>query len=326
MKFFRYFVQFIAIGFLLTNCKKEPENRWKVEIKNSTEKVAVQDISKELYDAALPLEKFKEKYPWFQGSVPDEDFEIRRKDPEEIAIYKDAISKIDLQKLNTELTSLFAHVRYYFPEFRTPKVFIYSSALQGIMEPIFYQPEDALLFIDISAFLGDNHPDYKGLETYYQVSMNPQNMVPKVSEIIAENFVQPNTNHQKFIDQLIYNGKIQILQDAFLPDFPDYLKMNYSPKQYEWAAANEANIWNYFVENDLVFSDDIRLRERFITPGPFSKFYTEIDNKSSPQIGIFTGWQICKAFFSQNPKVKLQDFLKMDAQEIFNKSQYKPKN
>jgi hypothetical protein len=78
--------------------------------------------------------------------------------------------------------------------------------------------------------------------------------------------------------------------------------MNYTQKQYEWATGNEANIWNYFVESNLIFGDDPRLGERFISPGPFSKFYTEIDNESSPQIGIFTGWQICKAYLKENQK------------------------
>ncbi|MDO5616319.1 MAG: gliding motility protein GldB, partial [Cruoricaptor ignavus] len=106
--------------------------------------------------------------------------------------------------------------------------------------------------------------------------------------------------------------------------FPEDLKIGYTPQQYDWAKTNEANIWNYFVENDLLFSDDARLQERFIAPGPFSKFYTQIDNESSPQIAIFTGWQICKSFYAKHPKTPLQDFMKMSAEEIFNKAGYKP--
>ena len=81
-----------------------------------------------------------------------------------------------------------------------------------------------MLFIDISAFMGENNPNYQGLELYFQKSMNPQNIVPKVSEVFAQSFVPRNIKNQKFIDELIYNGKIVTLQDAFLPSFPDYLK------------------------------------------------------------------------------------------------------
>ena len=326
MKFFKYVLVSAVFLLGLNSCEKTPENQWKVTLKNPAEKVELSDISKEYYDSKILLEDFTKKYPWFQGTVPDEDFATRRMDEEEIKIYKEAISKIDPVKLNKELSDLFAHVKIYFPGFQTPKVFLYSSALQGMMEPVFFEPRENLVFIDITGFMGDNNPNYKGVETYFQASMNPQNIIPKVSETVAKNFVLPNAKQQKFIDELVYHGKILTLQDAFLPDFPDYLKMNYTQKQYEWAQENEVNIWNFFVENNLVFSDDIRLNERFIKPAPFSKFYTEIDNESSPQVGIFMGWQICKKFYKENPDTPLAAFLQLDAQKIFNDSKYKPKN
>ena len=325
MKFFRYLLFTAVFAFGISSCKKETENRWEIELKKPTQAVEITDISKEFYDVNFPLENFKQKYPWFQGTVLDEDFAVRRADEAEAKIYKDAIAKIDLTKLNNDLANLFAHINHYFPEFKAPDVFLYSSALQGIMEPIFYRSDTNMLFIDVTGFMGENNENYKGLEQYFQTSMNPQNIVPRVSEIFAENLVKPDSDSQKFINELIYNGKIMTLQDAFLSGFPDYLKMNYSQKQYEWSVANEANIWNYFVENDLVFSDDVQLIDRFIKPGPFSKFYTEIDNESSSQVGIFTGWQISRKFFNEKPDTKLQNFLKMNAQEIFNESNYKPK-
>lgn len=325
MKFFRNITIALFLIFAVSSCKKDEKAQWNVEIKTAQKSLEITDISKELYDPEVSPESFKAKYPWFQGSVPDADFEIRRKDPNEIGIYKDAVSKIDMGKLKTELSSLFARVQHYFPEYKIPKIFLYSSALQGSQDPIFIQPQENFLFIDITGFMGENDSHYKGLEQYFRNSMNPVNIVPKVAQVVAEQFVPYNAEHQKFLDQLIYQGKIMTLKDAFIPDFPDYLKINYTQKQYEWAVSNEVNIWDYFVENDLIYSDDARLVERFIAPGPFSKFYTEIDNESSPQIGIFTGWQICKKYFSEKPETKLQNFLKMDAQTIFNEAQYKPK-
>lgn len=325
MKIFRIAILSSILVLSLDSCKKEQESQWKVEIEKPAEKVQVVDISKMFYDKNVPLEQFKTSFPWFQGTVSDEDFAKRRTDANEVKIYNEAIHKIDVNKLQTELQELFSHIKYYYPKFNSPKVYLFSSALQMAQDPIIYDEKSGFLFIDITGFMGDGNANYKGLEQYFQKSMNPGNIVPKVSQIFAENIVTASSQ-QKFVDQLILNGKIMTLQDAFLPNFPDYLKMNYTKKQYDWAVTNEANIWNYFVESNLIFSDDPRLVERFISPGPFSKFYTEIDNESSPQIGIFTGWQVCKSYLKQNPETKLLDFLKMDAQTIFNKSGYKPKN
>lgn len=326
MKFFRNFIFFITISSVIISCKKESGTQWNTEIKSPVQKVNVVDISKTLYDPAVSLEAFKQKYPWFQGNIPDDVLETRRKDTAEIRIYRNAISKIDISKLSIELTDLFGRIKNYYPEFKKPQTYLYSSALQSAMDPIIWQQEQNMLFIDITGFMGENNKDYKGIEQYFQKSMNPQNIVPKVSEAFAMNIVPRNGDHLKFLDVMVYYGKLMTLQDAFLPKFPDYLKINYTPQQYEWAKANEANIWNYFVENNLVFSDDTRLAERFINPAPFSKFYTEVDNDSSPQIGIFSGWQICRKFFQENPKTDLKTFLAMNPQDIFNQSHYKPKN
>ncbi len=325
MKFFRIIVASLAFVISLQSCQKDQEKSWAVDIEKPVEKIEIIDISKEFYDSNVPLQEFQQKYPWFQGTVTDEDFSVRRNDQEEAKIYKDAIAKIDINKLDKGLKDLFSHVQYHFPDFIAPKVFLYSSALQGVTDPIFYRQDENFLFIDITGFMGEGNTYYKPLEAYYQKSMNPQNIVPKVSGIIAEQYVPFKAEQQKFIDQLLYQGKLMILQDAFLPNEPDYLKMNYTQKQFDWTYANEPNIWNYFVENDLVFSDDAKLVERFIVPGPFSKFYTEIDNESSPQVGIFIGWQIAKTYLAKKPDTKLQDFLQMDAQEIFSQAKYSPK-
>lgn len=325
MKIFRIIALSSGLVLSLNACKKESPNPWNVEIKTPAEKVVITDISGKFYDRNIPLEQFKAEFPWFQGTVSDADFGKRRTDKEEIKIYKEAIGKIDLKKLQTDLHDLFSHIRYYFPQFNSPKVYLFSSALQMVQDPIFYNAKGNLLFIDITGFMGEGNPNYKGLEMYFQKSMNPNNIVPKVAQIFAEGFVKESPDHQKFIDMMILNGKIMILKDAFLPAYPEYLKMNYTQKQYEWAVDNEANIWNYFVENNIIFGDDHRLEDRFIAPGPFSKFYTDIDNESSPQVGIFAGWQICKAYLNEKPDTKLQDFLKMDATVVFNQSGYKPK-
>lgn len=321
MSFFRICIFLLII--ILQSCNKKTENIWNIK-PNNTPNVEIVNISKKMYNKNIDLEVFKKEFPWFQGSVSDEEFLKRRTDKEEIAIYQNAEKLIDIPKLEKELGRLFAHIQYYFPKFRTPKVYIYSSGLQSVLAPIIYSEED-FLFIDISAFMGEKSSYYEGLDEYIRKTMNPKNIVPKVSMAIAESIVMIDKNQYKFIDLLIYEGKIMTLQDAFLPNTPDHLKINYTPEQYDWAINYQSDIWNYFVENNLLFSDDERLAERFITPAPFSKFYTEIDNESSPQIGIFTGWQICRHFFTKNDKTQLAEFLILDSETIFNKSEYKGK-
>lgn len=326
MKFFRTFFVAAVIFLMLFSCKKEASDRWNVNVSVPAQKVKITDISREFFDPAVSTEAFKAKYPWFQGSVSDEDLKNRRLNPQEIKVYREAAAKVNTAQVSAQLTELFARIKYYFPNFRTPQVFTFSSSTQMYQSPIIYDPAQGFLFIDISGFMGEKNPVYNGIEEYYKPAMNPQNILPKVSETIAFTLVPFDRDAQKFIDQLVYNGKVMVLQDAFLPKVADHLKMGQSQQKFNWSVTNEANIWDYFVENDLVYSPDPRLTERFIAPGPFSKFYTEVDGTSSPQVGVFTGWQICRAYLNKNPEVQLKEFLQKPASEILTKAEYKPKN
>lgn len=325
MKFVLNIGWFLVIACLVTACKGNEEKSWNVPVDSSEQNVEILDISKIFYGDQMDLITFKKEFPFFQGNISDMEFAERRRDTTEIEIYKEAIQKIDLKKLKTDFGELFAHIQYYFPEFKSPKVFLYSSALQGVVDPIFYRKDFNMLFVDISAFMGNGNKYYRGLDLYLQNTMNIENLIPKSSYVLAQNFVPYDPQKQKFLDKIVYFGKVMTLQDAFLPKVADNLKLSYTPEQLQWAKTYETNIWDYFVENNLLFSDEQELDERFLSIAPFSKFYTEIDRDSSPQIGIWVGWQICRRYYQKHPKVELADFVKIDATELFNASDYRPK-
>ena len=324
-KIISYFLLFV-FSFLLFSCKKDAENRWNIEIKKS-EPVKITDISAEFYNEKIPFENFKNDFSFFLSpQVSDATYEKKRKDALEKRVYKTALSLNKISEMEKNLESLFAHIKFYFPQFQNPKVYIFSSATELYEEPILYVPDQNILFIDISAFMGEKSEFYEGIDHYYRREMTPGNLIAKVSETIALDYVPATPDHNKFLDKMVNYGKILTLQDAFLPKTMDQYKISYTKDQQSWAISNEENIYNYFVENDLLFSDDNRLDERFLAKAPFSKFYTEIDQKSSPRVGAFIGWQICRKYLEKNPEATLQKFLQLPATEIFNNSNYKPKN
>ncbi|MBU0940186.1 MAG: gliding motility lipoprotein GldB, partial [Bacteroidetes bacterium] len=126
------------------------------------------------------------------------------------------------------------------------------------------------------------------------------------------------------LSSMIYAGKELYMKDLFLPEVAANEKIGYTEDQMIWCKENESYIWRYFIDKQLLYSDDQKLIPRFINPAPFSKFYLEIDNESPGKVGAYIGWQIVNSYM-QNNEVSLQQLLKMNAQEIFEKSKYKPK-
>ena len=123
---------------------------------------------------------------------------------------------------------------------------------------------------------------------------------------------------------MIYEGKKMYLLDLYLPEISDKEKIGFEHQKLEWAKANEAQIWMYFMEKKLLFSTDSKLNSRFLETAPFSKFYMEQDNLSPGRIGVWFGWQIVRSYMQHND-VSLQHLLKMNELDLFNKSKYKPK-
>ena len=123
---------------------------------------------------------------------------------------------------------------------------------------------------------------------------------------------------------MIYFGKTLYFKDVMLPETFDEIKIGYTKEQLNWATINEENIWQHFVENEMLFSTDNKLPARFINPAPFSKFNLELDGESPGRLGQYIGWQIVRAY-AKNNDATLQEILNMNPEDIFNKSKYKPR-
>jgi uncharacterized protein YjaZ len=104
----------------------------------------------------------------------------------------------------------------------------------------------------------------------------------------------------------------------------DNAKIGYTNDELLWATDNEFYIWQYFIENELLYSTDTKLVGRFIAPAPFSRFNLELDSESPGALGQYIGWQIVRSYMENNPSSLLQ-MLQMNAQTLFNKAKYKPK-
>lgn len=135
----------------------------------------------------------------------------------------------------------------------------------------------------------------------------------------------PPSKEQSLLAEMIYYGKELFLKDLLLPNYTDAEKIGYLPEQIAWCQENESYMWRFFIDESLLYNSDPKLPNRFINLAPFSKFYLEIDNESPGRVGQWIGWQIVRSFMKNNEKVTVQELLKMEYKDIFDRSKYKPK-
>lgn len=267
------------------------------------------------------LGKLKKEFPYFfpQGT-PDNFWLEKMQNPLWRELYTEVQKKYsDLQPLKKDLNSLFQYIQFYFPETKTPKVITVISEMDYNNKVIY---TDSLAIISLELYLGKNHKFYQ-FPKYLKQNFEPKQMLPDVVSSFSLKKIAP-ISENTLLSQMVYYGKQLYLKDLLLPEYSDADKMGYTQEQIIWCQENEGYMWRYFLENELLYSDNQKLNNRFVNTAPFSKFYLEIDNESPGSVGKWVGWQMVRAYMKNN-EVSLQEMLQKNAKELFEKSKYKPK-
>lgn len=268
------------------------------------------------------FETIKANYPFmFQNNIPDSLWKLKMTDTLQKEIEHEVSQSFsDFSKHKADIKLFFKHLKYYFPDESIPKVVTLAEFVDYKTKVIL---DDSLLFISLDNYLGKDHVFYEGFQDYISSLQAPHQILPDIAEQYAEQIV-PLSKDRDFLSQMIYEGKILFFKESMLPKVEEFHLIGYGKEQYEWAMTYETMIWQYFVERDLLYSTKSDLRRRFLKPGPFTKFYLEIDNETPPRLGQYLGWQIVKAYAERYPEKSLEEIINTDEQILFSQSKYKP--
>lgn len=267
------------------------------------------------------LENLKINYPYFFSSrIPDSIWIDRMRDPVQIEINKE-VERVfrDFEDIEKDLNDLYKHLNYYKKDFKVPNVLTVTNFVDFRNKIIV---TDTIVLIALDNFLGANHHFYNGIQKYLAKNFNQEQITVALADYYAEKEII-DTSKQYFLSEMIKEGKKLYCKDLLLPLKSDAEKIGYTERELEWARQNEANIWSYFIEEEVLYNSDPKLTYRFITPAPFSKFGLNFDNESPGRIGAYIGWQIVRAYANNND-VAIDKLMRTPAKEIFEFSKFKP--
>ncbi|WP_426429375.1 gliding motility lipoprotein GldB [Winogradskyella sp. HB-48] len=311
----------LLLSLVLVSC--DEDSKVEEEISKIEVDFIVERFDK-AYAEATPsdLLKLKQAYPFlFSKHVPDSIWIDRINDTLQDQLLAEVIKVYpDFKAVKKDFEGLFQHLKYYDKTFSVPRVVTLTNDVDYRNKTIV---TDSLLLIALDNFLGEDHEFYQNIPRYLAKNMQKDQIVSEVAEAYAKKYIfQPN--RKRFIDEMIYHGKLLYFKDVMIPFKSDAEKIGYTEQELKWAEANESPIWSYFIEKELLFSTDSKLPSRFIADAPYSKFYLELDNESPGRLGQYIGWQIVKAYAEATDENVLT-ILEKEPEEIFNKAKFKPK-
>jgi len=312
----------VCIISIAISCKKDSELQKKIAKINT-------DITVERFDELFAettlegLPKLKQTYPFmFSDKYPDSFWMDKKTDTLQIQLFEEVNKTFqNFDSTEAEIESLFNHLKYYFPEFNSPRIITVTNDVDYRNKVIV---TDTITVIALDTYLGSGHEFYGAIPKYLRVNLKKEQLVVDIATEYAKKYIY-QSQKRTLLDEMIYFGKQLYFTDVVIPFKTEADRIGYSQEQLNWAIANESYIWRFFVERELLFSTDSKLPGRFINPAPFTKFYLEeIDADSPGRLGQFIGWQIVRTYMKQND-VSLKDMLIKSTEDIFNNTKFKPR-
>jgi len=226
--------------------------------------------------------------------------------------------------LDREITQCFQYVKYYFPDYKMPKLITYIGTLDA--------PGVAMtrnhIAIGLQQFAGE---DFQGYHTAEVAQMFPAYITRRFDakyipancmKAVVDDLFPDKSNGRPLIEQMIEKGKQWWLLDKFMPQTADSLKTGYTQKQLNWCKGNEGLIWNFFVTNESLEVIEPDLIQNYIGESPTTQ---GMPDASPGNIGQWVGWQIVKKFADKNPSLRPAEVMNTPARKILNEAKYKPK-
>jgi hypothetical protein len=213
-------------------------------------------------------------------------------------------------------------MKYYFPAFKVPQVVTFISAIGNYGAVTV----DTLLGVGLDMYMGNDFPVYANLPDYpvYMVRrFSPEYITTNSMQALAQQKYPMPAAGAKLIAQLVAAGKQQYFLDQVLPETPDTIRIGYTKEQLKWCFDNEQMIWQYFIQNELLYKTDWQEAMHFMGDGPATQ---GMPAGSPGRIGYFVGRQIVKKYMERHPEVGLQQLMEnKDLMEIFNEAKYRPR-
>jgi hypothetical protein len=333
------FISLLLIIPLTISCRK---NHYKVNTSSIKVKVEIKRLEKDLFtlnpnEITKMIPSLKQKYDGFLQLFS---FVINTGDINE-ASFGDLLARFctdkqnndvfnltmklypEVKNIESELQEAFRHYLYYFPGKSVPGVY---TCISGFNNSII--TGDSVLGIGLDRYLGADCEYYPRLEIYKYISarMTPRDIVPDciygwgASEWDFSALKYPADN---VLTEIIHNGKLKYFEKCMLPETSDEIIFGFTPDQMKFCKNNENQMWQYLIENDLLFKTDQFVIRKLTGEAPFTGYFS----KESPgRAAVWLGFRIVESYMIKNPGTDINEMMKStDIQLILEKAKYSPK-
>ena len=224
----------------------------------------------------------------------------------------------DFTAFEKELEFAFWQFSDYFPSYPVPEITTFFGGFNyGVVT------YDDNIAIGLENFLGEDSKYYQllGSPNYLRFQKQKKFIVSNVMEVWLNEYFRQYLSGSDLLAQLIYKGKVMYCIDKMLPEMLIEDKFRFTNEQMNWVEENEASIWQYIVNKDLLFSSDENKFRSFIDYAPFAK---GMPSKAPGRVAYFIGYKMVNEYMDNN-EIDVEELMYLtDSRKFLQQSKYKP--
>ena len=182
---------------------------------------------------------------------------------------------------------------------------------------------DSIIWIGLDMYLGPKNKITKLIptESLPQYVKNKMDKKYIVSDVMFGYLMTHNPQYMgdDFLSKLLSYGKTAYLMNLLLPDEDPENKFRYNKSELKWCEENEKYIWQYIIDQEILYEKDFNKISYFFNPGPYTKNF----GKDSPAyIGIWLGYRIIQDYAKKTNLDIIEILNEKNSQKIL--STYEP--
>ncbi|MBP6386816.1 MAG: gliding motility protein [Pseudarcicella sp.] len=226
-------------------------------------------------------------------------------------------------QLRTDFEEAFRHIKYYYPNFKEPKIYTFFTGFGGggMIPNTDLFVSDSVILVGLDYFMGKKAKYLPDVFDYQLKQLTTRSIVPKAVMFLSQKYNMVNHEDRTLLADMVYFGKSLEFAQTMSPSIPDSTIIGYTHQEMEDTHNFQDDVWAYFIDNKLLFATDEPKKSKMLGARPNT---SEIGTTCPGSVGKWLGWRIVKKYLKENKKVTLQELMKSnDANQILQLSQYK---
>lgn len=224
------------------------------------------------------------------------------------------------EELANQISNGFKYFRYYFDSLPLPIIYTYYSGFNTSLIL-----DSTYIGIGLDRYLGKDYKIYSqlGIPVYQSKNMTSERMMVDIFRALSLKYFFHPYGTQTLLDEMIAEGKIYYFTQQLLSDIPSHTHFGFTPEQLKICSGNEQYMWNYLIEKNILYTNNLGIIHRMTGEAPFT---LEFSREAPGKAACWIGYRIVEQYMKKNSDVSLAELMNNNNYgEILKLSLYAPK-